>query len=409
MSIYSYKAVNQSGQIVKDKITAQNRINCIKKIKEKNLSPISVEEVSQKKNDFFTFCNRISEKDVRIFTQNLLLLKKANFNNVNALKTIIENTQKEKMKAIINEILDNVEKGNYIYMAMEKHPEIFQYIYVNMIKIGELSGTLEKSLSQAIEYLEKNESLKNKIRKIVLPNVAMFIAILIILIICTVLGVPAIQSIFDSVGSNATLPKITLWFSDTVNYISANWKIITGIILLIIIAIVVYIKTQKGRYRLDKLKYNMPIFGELIFSIDFSRLLRNVLLNVENDSRIQESLEVSKNVVKNKIMLEMVNQAIENIYLGKSWVEPFEKQTFSNKIALDMLKIGMQTDLSEMMNKLLEYMEKDIDDKLERVTKILPEVAYSFVGIILIFFVVVIIVPCVQLYMGDFLVTTYLE
>lgn len=152
----------------------------------------------------------------------------------------------------------------------------------------------------------------------------------------------------------------------------------------------------------------MPIFGKLIYSLDFTRLMRSVYLNLQNGMRIQDSLEVSKNVVKNNVMLSVIETSINNIFIGQSWIDPFEKTRLSSPMTTEMLKIGMQTDLTEMIAKLLEYMEQDIDNTMEKIIKILPEVSYAIVGVVLIFFVVVVLVPCIQVYMGGFLFEAYL-
>ena len=151
----------------------------------------------------------------------------------------------------------------------------------------------------------------------------------------------------------------------------------------------------------------MPIFGKFIYSLDFTRLMRSLLLNLQNGMRIQDSLEVSKNVIKNNVMLSVIETSINNIFIGQSWIDPFEKTRLSSPMTTEMLKIGMQTDLTEMIAKLLEYMEQDIDNTMEKVVKVLPEVSYAIVGVVLIFFVLVVLVPCIQMYMGNFLFDAY--
>src|SRR5699024_8895406 len=154
-------------------------------------------------------------------------------------------------------------------------------------------------------------------------------------------------------------------------------------------------------------KYKMPIFGELIYALDFSRLMKAMLLNLKNGMRIQEALEVSKNVIQNYVMLSIIETSINNILIGQSWIEPFEKSGLANPMTTEMLKIGMQTDLTEMMEKLLEYMEIDIDNIMTKIMKALPQVVYAIVGVVLIFFVLVVLVPCVHVYMGNFLFDAY--
>ena len=171
--------------------------------------------------------------------------------------------------------------------------------------------------------------------------------------------------------------------------------------------ILFYINTPKGKYNFHYFKYKMPIFGELIYALDFSRLMKAMLLNLKNGMRIQEALEVSKNVIQNYVMLSIIETSINNILIGQSWIEPFEKSGLANPMTTEMLKIGMQTDLTEMMEKLLEYMEIDIDNIMTKIMKALPQVVYAIVGVVLIFFVLVVLVPCVQLYMGNFLFDAY--
>ena len=151
----------------------------------------------------------------------------------------------------------------------------------------------------------------------------------------------------------------------------------------------------------------MPIFGELIFALDFSRFLKAMLLNLRNGMRIQDSIEVSKNVVKNYVMLSMIETSINNMLTGASWIEPFEESGLAKPMITEMLKIGMQTDLAEMMEKLVEYMQIDIDNIMEKIMKVLPQVVYAIVGVVLIFFVLVVLVPCIQVYMGNFLFSAY--
>ena len=131
------------------------------------------------------------------------------------------------------------------------------------------------------------------------------------------------------------------------------------------------------------------------------------MLNLENGMRIQDAIEVSKNVCKNLVMLSIIESSINNLLIGRSWLEPFEKAHFGNSMTTEMLKIGMQTDLTEMMYKLLEFMEADIENILKKIIKVLPELTYAIVGAALIFVTLVVLVPCIQVYMGGFLFDAY--
>ena len=151
----------------------------------------------------------------------------------------------------------------------------------------------------------------------------------------------------------------------------------------------------------------MPVFGSLIYAIDFSRLIRAILLNIQNGMRVQDALETSKNITNNLVMLGLIEASIDNILTGSSWIAPFEQSGLSSPMITEMLKVGMQTDLAEMMEKLLEYMEIDIDNIMQRIIKVLPQIVYVIVGIMLIFVTIVVLVPMIQVYMGTWLLSAY--
>ena len=178
--------------------------------------------------------------------------------------------------------------------------------------------------------------------------------------------------------------------------------------LAVFLGIYFYIRTPQGKYAYDRFKYKMPVFGPLIYAIDFSRLIRAILLNIKNGMRIQDALETSKNIANNVVMLSLIESSINNILVGQSWIEPFEKEGLSSPMITEMLKIGMQTDLAEMMEKLLEYMEIDIDNIMTKIIKVLPQIVYTIVGILLIFVTIVVLVPLIQIYMGTWLFSAYL-
>lgn len=447
MPEYVYRAVTPRGQIVRNKTEEASKLTLIKKLKANDLLPIEVVQVSYKSkktarvnkakkniidiDDIMKTANsasifqgqvklkpslkekmnlvlsagqKITTRDIVVFTQNFYLLKKANFNNIHALSTIINSTENLSFRGVLEDILAGVESGEYMYTTMEYYSNIFPYIYINMIKVGELSGSLTTSLKQAVKYLDDTTSRNKKIKSILVPNIVQFVGILVLLLAGSFLVLPAIEDVFAQMGANTTLPPITVAFMDFLDWLGIYWYLPVGILAIIVTIIIGYINTPKGKYNWHYFKYRAPVFGRLVFGIDFSRLMRAMLLNLQNGMRIQEALEVSKSVAKNYVMLSIVETSINNILIGESWIEPFEKSGLCTSMELEMLKIGMQTDLSEMMEKLLDYMDVDIQHSLDKIMKVLPEISYLFVGILLIFLVIVVLVPCIQLYMGEWLI-----
>ena len=449
MPAFQYKAIdNRTGQVIKNTVNGVTKQELYKMLKNNGLTPIDIQQALEvtatkqpvkkhrsseeilrdlspdqvrliynsnsnvKKTKNMTAKSKkisknrghkITTRDIVIFTQNFLLLKKADFNNIHALETVISSTENARFKSILEDILAGVESGENMYTTMEYYSDIFPVIYVNMVKVGELSGSLVKSLEQAMDYLDTSNALAKRVKKIVLPNVVQFVGMLLLLIGGTIFIIPTIQNVFEQMGSTAELPWMTRKFSEFLKSLKYWWYYPVIIIGVATAAIMAYVRTPKGRYQWHLFKYKAPIFGALIYAIDFSRVMKAISLNLKNGMRIQQALEVSKNVAKNNVMLSILETSINNCLIGKSWVEPFEESGFGNAMSAEMLKVGMQTDLPKMMDKLMEFIESDIDAILQKIMKVLPEVSYILVGTVLIFFVCVVLVPCIQVYMGGFM------
>lgn len=449
MPIFIYKAVTKNGQVVSNRVEENSKIQLLRKLKRNSLTPISVTQLNrrssnkakkQKRNietnssvlksiryeeiqrnvqsgnggfikkvsTFIHRNQRVTKKDIVVFTQNFYLLKKANFNNIHALTTIINTTENPTLKGILEDILIGVEAGEYMYTTMEYYEGVFPPIYINMIKVGELSGSLTNALEQAVEYLDETMALNKKIKSILVPNILQFLGLLALLIFGSLVSIPMIQNVFAEVGSKDQLPALTIAFSNFLDRLVEFWYVPVGIIIGIVATIVWYVHTPKGRYNWHYFKYKMPVFGPLIYAIEFSRLVQALLLNLKNGMRVQEALETSKHISNNLVMLSLIESALNNILIGQSWIEPFEKSGLSTPMITEMLQIGMQTDLTEMMEKLLEYMKIDIDEIMQRIMKVLPQIVYILVGIMLIFVTLVVLVPLIQVYTGTWLFSAYL-
>lgn len=447
MPLYKYRAATRTGDVVEYRTDAPNKYILLKKLKNNGLYPISVitmnvkvdkkgkkqrrnietsnsvlkqvraEQIERNMNKKDSWIRRtadalkknraIKKRDILVFTQNFYLLKKANFNNIHALSTVIETIENPTLKVIVEDILLGVEAGENMYTTMEYYGAVFPPIYINMIKVGEISGSLTNALEQAVHYLEETQAMNKKLKEILVPNLVQFIGLMLLAIVGTIIAVPMLQGVFDAFGSTEQLPPLTIAFSNFLDKIVQIWYIPVGIIAIIVLAIVLYIRTPKGRYNYHYFKYKMPIFGKLIYAIDFSRLVQSIVLNLRNGQRIQEALETSRNITNNLVMLSLIESAINNILIGQSWIEPFEQSGLSTPMITEMLKIGMQTDLAEMMEKLNDYMQIDIDNIIKKIIKVLPQIVTIFIGAVLIFVVLVVLVPLIQLYMGGFLLSSY--
>jgi len=204
-------------------------------------------------------------------------------------------------------------------------------------------------------------------------------------------------------GVDKELPAATIWAINLSKALVEYWYIVLGLIAVVFAMVKIYLSTSIGRYEWDKAKIKIPVIGKLNLNIITSKFFKAMLLNLRNGQRIQESLESAKSVTGNYYFLSLVETGKNNLLAGGSWLEPFEADNAFPVMAIEMLKIGMQSDLVEMMDKVEEYIQQEIDESIQRTVKLLPEVTYVVVGIVLIFFVITVMIPLIDVYMGGFL------
>lgn len=394
-----YKRLDYN-KIEKENLIKRVNSNLNNSKKKVDLKKITLEELKQLKLHPFT---RITSKDIIVLVNNLYILKKAKFNNIQALRIIYEQMENPKLKDIVEDIIIGVESGEKMNVVMQNYPNVFPAMFVNFIKVGEDSGNLDTALLYARDYMESSNNLKKQVRSTVIPKVLQFFTIIILMFGLVIVGVPIIQDVYDMFDSSSQIPKATMITLNIANWFMKYWYIPTSIVAILVGIFFFVINTPKGRYNWDKFKLACPVVGTLINNITVHKFFQAMLLNLKNGMRIQESLEVSRNVTSNYYFLSAIELAKVNVIAGTSWITPFEEKKLFKPMVSQMVGVGMQTELATMMEKVNEYIQSEVDESLERFKKVLPEITYSFVGIALIAFTIVILVPLVIVYMGGFI------
>jgi len=444
---FKYRAVLRNGRIMRGILTAKSKADVINMIKNTKMTPISISAkrirrpaVNKKKIDFkklskavdkdtrktrleetlksnvnnksflqtllttdVSFSVGVKQKDILIFTNALYILKKAKFNNVTALESVYNSTENRKLKDIVEEIIIGVESGETIYSVMAKYPNVFPPLYSNFVKVGEESGSLDTALMYGRQYMENSIKLRKTIRGILLPKIAMFVFIIVAMIVALLFGAPMIENVYDMFGVDKELPMATQIAISSSKWLISHWYFIVAVIAAIFALYKIYVSTPIGRYNVDKFKIKFPVFGKLVLNITTNKFFQAMLLNMKNGMRIQDSLEISKSVTSNYYFLALIETGKNALLSGGSWIEPFALEGTFSPMTLEMLEIGMKTDLVEMMGKIEEYVEEEINETIQATVKALPDIMYVFIGIVLVFFTITVMIPLIDVYMGGFL------
>lgn len=444
MAEFKYRGIISNGKMVRGKTTGKTKHDITKKLKDGRIQPIIISPLKthshkmiapRSKIDFKKLTNMaerakigkeksnlktggkigfsitgdinlspgVKAKDVLVFTNNLYILKKAKFNNIAAFESLYNSTENKKLKDVVDEVLIGIESGHKIYEMMAQYPKIFPPLYVNFVKVGEESGSLDTALLYARDYMESSNKLKKQLKGILLPKVIQFILMSVAMIVALLFGVPLIENVYEMFGTKKELPAMTKMAVVISKWIIANWYTVTAVVASIILVFVLYIATSRGRYWWDRLKIKVPVFGRLNLNIITNKFFQAMLLNLKNGLRIQDSLEIAKNVTDNYYFLSLIETGKNNLLSGGSWVEPFAIEKAFSPMMIEMIETGMKTDLVEMMSKIEEYIKQEIDESIEKTIKALPDITYAMIGILLILFILTVMVPLIDVYMGGFL------
>lgn len=425
MANFICKVLTPQGQIVKLKVSEKDKISCLKKLKRNGMTPIDVKKSisifskdkkkilnanvlsktnkKSKKEYEILLSNKVSLAEVKEFTKTFYLLKKSNFTNSHALITIINNTNNVVFKNCLREILKAVDDGKYMYKVMKEYKNIFPLVYVNFIKTGELTGVLEESLKYAITYLEDDEKIRSKITNILVPNIFMFLGIIIVIIASILIGIPNLQNLILSNGSKIVLPKVTVAVSTILTILIRSWYVWFILIAIGIGILIKYISTKDGKYKFDKFLYSNGLVGKIYYLSDFTRIMRSIYLNLQNKMRVEDALEISKNVTKNTHMQKTIEKAISNLYVGKSWLDPFEEEKILTTVTTELLKKGFSTKSEQTVEHTINYLDKRLEEEIENLLKKTLEISYIIVGVALLTFLVIVFIPYLQILLSQFL------
>ena len=428
MQTFSCKILTPQGQIAEIKIKENDKLSCMKKLKKHGMTPISIEPSfniwnnkkskkitatihSRKKKKSFLLktisdielFNKVSIEEIKDFTEDLYALRKSGFSSKHSLRTIMNKTENSTFKECLKDVINAVDSGKYLYKAMKEHKDIFPLVYINLIKTGELTKSLDASLKHAITYLEDEQKIKRKVKNILIPNMLSFFGILAMLVLAILIIIPNLQNILMSYGTNIKMPKILVLITMIINGLIKLWYIWLLALIALGIWISKYFNSDSGKSKLDAFKYNNKLLGKLLYLLDFSRVIRSIFLNLQNKMRIEDALEISKNVTKNTYMFGLIEKSINNVYVGKSWLDVFSNERLLNPIILELLKKSEKTKDIQDFTSALKYLDKEIEKEIQKFLKKLPEISYVIVGLALLLFVVTVLIPCMQIYLSGLL------
>jgi general secretion pathway protein F len=334
--------------------------------------------------------------ELAMMTRHLATLVGAGFPLVSAIDTLIPQTGSHIFKKTLANIKDSIVEGNSFADALSLYPGVFSAIYINMVRSGETSGTLEIVLERLADIAEKQEALRSQIRSALLYPVLMLIVGAVVLFFLLVYIVPNITSIFSDM--NQILPAPTRFLIAFSDFFKHYWWGMFIIILVVILAVRSIKKTSRGSYLLDKSLLSFPLIGTLARKLAVARFSRTLGSLLENSVPMLHALEIVKNIVGNIIISNAVETAAKEVEGGQGLGMVLARSKLFPNMFTQMVKVGEQSgELETMLKKAADVYENEIELSVMNITSMLEPVMILIMGIIVAFIVLSICLPIFEM------------
>lgn len=403
MPVYEYTALDAKGKTKSGIIDADGASAARQKLRSSGIFPVSISETQEIEEikaprtlDLSRFFTRVKPAEIAMMTRQLATLISAGFPLVSALDALLPQTKSKGFKRILAKTKDTIVEGNSFAQALSQYPGTFSPLYVNMVRAGETSGTLEIVLDRLADITEKQEDLKNRIQTaLAYPIFMCIIGILVLFVLLTYI-VPSIISIFSEM--NQVLPTPTRILIFLSSFFRSYWWIIMGALVAVVVSLNQARKIEKGRYWFDKTLLSLPIFGVLAQKLAVARFTRTLGSLLENGVSMLIALEIVKNIAGNKLISETVENAASEVGKGQGLAAALsEGQTFP-QLSIQMIQVGEQSgELEAMLNKVADVFEKEVENSVMRLTSYLEPVMILVMGCIVGFIVLSICLPIFEM------------
>jgi len=343
----------------------------------------------------------VKTRTLMIFTRQLATLIDAGLPLLRSLNVLAKQERDGVLKNTINTLADSVQGGSTFSEGLEQHPVIFNKLYVNMVKAGELGGVLELVLGRLAEFQEKAQKIKNKVVGAMVYPVIVLVLATGIMGFLLVFIVTKFQTIFHEMLGNKPLPAITQFVINVSNFVKNHGFILLGVIVFVIAAYKFIARTSAGRHVIDRIKLRMPLFGNLIRKSAVSRFSRTLGTLVTSGVPILQALNITRETAGNSVIADAITKVHASVKEGESIVHPLEVSGAFPPMVISMIDVGEETgQLPEMLMKIAEVYDDEVDNAVAGLTSMLEPIMIVFLALVVGTIVIALFTPLISIISG---------
>lgn len=418
MAKYSYIALDARGQENTGTIDASSSNDAVAQLRQSGYFPTSVVEegsaaaktvkktaakavrsTSESKASKPLFKkSTIKPKILMIFTRQLATLIDAGLPLLRGLTVLAKQERDPVLKATIGQLADTVQGGSTFSESLAGHPKIFNKLYVNMVKAGELGGVLELVLIRLAEFQEKAQKIKNKV------VAAMFYPIIVLFIAVAIMGfllvfiVPKFEQIFKDMLGGKPLPGLTVFVISVSNLLKNNIIVVIIAAVAAVIGYRLFAATPNGKVVIDRIKIRLPLFGDLLRKTAISRFTRTLGTLVTSGVPILQALNITRETAGNQVIADAITKVHDSVKEGESIVQPLEASGVFPPMVISMIDVGEETgQLPDMLLKIAEVYDDEVDNAVSGLTSLLEPIMIVFLAVVVGTIVIALFLPLISI------------
>ena len=379
MATFMWTGKTRQGAIRKGELSASSREEVIGFLRKEQ---ILVTTIKKKAMEITLpgFGPSVKDKDIVIFTRQFATMIDAGLPLVQCLEILSTQTENPVLAKAIGEVRNDVEGGSTYADSLQKHPKVFDELYVNMVAAGEAGGILDTILNRLSKHIEKAMKLKKQIKSaMVYPATILFVAVIVIIILM-VWVIPVFAKMFVDFGG--TLPALTQFVIDTSHFMQRN-------IIYMVMGVVLgsflfkrYYRTEKGHFKVDQIALKLPVIGDLIQKAGIAKFTRTLGTLTSSGVPILEGLEIVAKTTGNKVIERAIMRSRQSISEGKTIADPLGKEKVFPPMVVQMIAVGETTGaIDSMLGKIADFYDDEVDSAVTTLTSMLEPMMMVFLGI----------------------------
>ncbi|MBU5488052.1 type II secretion system F family protein [Clostridium sp. MSJ-8] len=398
MKKYKYRAMKADGKKIEDEFEAESRDEVVSMITSSGYYPLKIEEVKTSTTIAeFNFTQKITAKDLTIFCRQMNTMLDAGISITNCLSMLSTQVTNKKLRGIITEIEDDVKRGEMLSHSMAKYPDTFPKLLISMVESGEASGNLDEMMLRMAIHFEKESKINSKIKSAMIYPIILSIIATVAVIVILMFVMPTFQEMFED--SNTPLPGITSFLISLSTFMKKYIIYLVIGITVVVVLIMRFKKTTKGYEFFSKLKFKLPVFGDLTKKTVTSRFTRTMSTLLSSGISMMEAIPIVKSILNNKVAEDAMDGIRDKVMKGDGLSGPVRESGVFPDMLASMIRVGEEAgSLDEMLEKTADYYDEEVDVAISNATSMIEPIMIIIMGVVIGGMVVAIMLPMFDMY-----------